>query len=179
MVALSDCDRIHEEVVGVIAASSLGESLWVIVCNVAKSFANVAYTGSLILMFAMAAVVVVYSKRRPPNAPLTWGEAMAASVYVTFGLFWAFGVVPHQWLTYAQGDLNMRSDAILAGPGSTGLAEWSPIVISKQTVADSLTIGLYGLAFTMTLVLWSVWQKRGKKTDEVETSTYGRPLVKA
>ena len=107
-------------------------------------------------MFAMATVVVLYSKRRPANAPLTWGEAMAAAVFVTFGLFWSFGVVPHQWLTYAQGSLNMRSDAILAGPGSTGLAKWSPIVISKQTIADSVTIGLYGLAFTMTLVLWSV-----------------------
>ena len=163
-----------------IAAESLGESLWVIVCSVAKGFANVAFTGSLIVMFAMAGSVVLFSKRRPPGASLSWGEAMAASVYTTFGLFWAFGVVPHQWLTYAEGDLAMRSDAILAGPGSTGLLEGIPVVISKQTLSDSIAIGLYGLAFTLTLVLWAVWQKRGsKKSDAVETSSYGRPLVKA
>ena len=52
------------------------------------------------------------------------------------GLFWAFGVVPHAWLTYSGSELAMRSDAILAGPGSTGLMQWSPIVISKQTLAD-------------------------------------------
>ncbi|HRW39762.1 MAG: hypothetical protein R2702_10910 [Acidimicrobiales bacterium] len=163
-----------------IVAADFFESLWVIVCNIAKGFANVAFTGSLLVMFAMIGIVVLYSKRRPVGTPLTWGEAMAASVYCTFGLFWAFGVVPHQWLTYAEGDLKMRSDAILAGPGSTGIAQWSPLVISKQTVSDSVAVGLYGLAFTLTIALWAVWQGRGdKKTDEVEKSTYGRPLVKA
>lgn len=163
-----------------IGADGFGESLWVIVCAIGKSFANVAYTSSLIVMFLLAGIVVWFSKRRPKDAPLTWGEAMAASVFVTFGLFWAFGVVPHEWLTYAGGDLRMRSDAILAGPGSTGLAQWSPLVISKQTVADFVAVGLYGLAFTLTMVLWSVWQKRGSKpSDEVQKSNYGRPLVKA
>jgi multisubunit Na+/H+ antiporter MnhC subunit len=74
----------------------------------------------------------------------------------------------------------MRSDAILAGPGSTGLVQFSPVVISKQTLADLIAVGIYGLAFTLTIVLWAVWQNRGKKTtDEVEKSNYGRPLVKA
>ncbi len=163
-----------------IGAASLGESLKVIVENIFLGFANVAFTGSLILSFIMAGAVVLYSKRRPANAYLSWGEAMAAAVFVSFALFWAFGVVPHQWLTYAQGEFNMRSDAILAGPGSTGLAEWSPVMISKQTVADLVTVGLYGMYFTGTLMLWAVWQKRGSKTsDAVETSTFGRPLVKS
>ena len=163
-----------------IAEESLPAQLWVIVTSIAKGFANVGFTGSLIVMFLLAGVVVLYSKKRPADAYLTWGEAMASSVFVTFGLFWAFGVVPHQWLTYAASELAMRSDAILAGPGSTGLAEWSPIVISKQTIADLIAVGIYGLAFTLTLVLWAVWQKRGqKKSDEVEKSSYGRPLVKA
>jgi hypothetical protein len=164
----------------VIVAADLLESLWVIVTSIAKGFANVAFAGSLIVMFSMIGIVVLYSKRRPVGASLTWGEAMASSLFCTFGLFWAFGVVPHQWLTYAEGDLKMRSDAILAGPGSTGIAKWSPIVISKQTVSDSVAVGLYGLAFTLTIALWAVWQGRGaNKTEEVEKSTYGRPLVKA
>lgn len=163
-----------------IVAASLWESLEVIVTSTASGFANVPFTGSLIVMFAMAAAVVLYAKRRPVGTPLTWGEAMAASTYCTIGLFWAFGVVPHQWLTYAEGELAMRSDALLAGPGSTGIATWSPIVITKQTLSDSIAIGIYGMAFTMTIALWAVWQGRGKKVaDEVETSTYGRPLVKA
>jgi hypothetical protein len=164
----------------VIVADSLIDSLWVIITSIGKGFQNVAFTGSLLLMFASAAVVVLYAKRRPVGTSLSWGEAMASATYCTMALFWAFGVVPHQWLTYAEGDLAMRSDSILAGPGSTGIAQWSPIVISKQTLSDSIAVGLYGLAFVLTIVLWSVWQGRGdKKTDEVETSNYGRPLVKA
>lgn len=161
-------------------AGSILESLGTIGSNIALGFANVAFAGSLIVMFAMVAGVVIYSRRRPVGSPLTWGQAMAASVFATFGMFWAFGVVPHQWLTYAEGDLKMRSDAILAGPGSTGLATWSPIVVTKQSVSDLIAVAIYGLAFTLIIALWAVWQARGSKTtEEVETSTYGRPLVKA
>jgi len=36
------------------------------------------------------------------------------------------------------------------------------------------------VAFVLSIALWSVWQGRGaKQTEEVEKSTYGRPLVKA
>ena len=164
----------------IVAANNVFQSLWVIICNVLKGFANVAFTSSLIVMFLMAGLVVWYSKRRPAGASLSWGEAMASATFCTFGLFWSFGVVPHQWLNYAEGQLKMRSDAILAGPGSTGLFKWLPIVVSKQTVSDSMAVVLYGVAFTLALKLWSIWQSRGdKKTDEVEKSNYGRPLVKA
>ena len=153
---------------------------WIIVTSIAKGFANVAFTGSLIVTALMAAGVVLYAKRRKVGEPLTWGQAMAAAVYVTFGLFWAFGVVPHEWLTYAQGDMAMRSDAILAGPGSHGWLTGIPLVISKSTVADLVTLLIYGAFFGGTVALWAVWQGRGDKTtDEVERSNYGRPLVKA
>ena len=60
------------------------------------------------------------------------------------------------------------------------IAEWSPVVITKQTVSDSVAVGLYGMACVLTIALWALWQGRGdKKTDEIEKSTYGRPLVKA
>jgi hypothetical protein len=152
----------------------------IIVTSIAKAFANVAFTGSLLVAIAMAAGVVVYAKRRPVGTPLSWGEAMAAAMYCTFGMFWAFGVVPDRWLTYAQGSLAMRSDAILAGPGSTGWLKDIPIVISKGVVADIVATMIYGAATTGVVALWAVWQGRGaKKSDEVEKSTYGRPLVKA
>ena len=157
---------------------------WIIVTSIAKGFADVAFTGSLIVTVAFAAGVVIYSKKRPAGAPLSWGEAMAGAVYATFGLFWAFGVVPHQWLTYSQGPPAMRGDAILAGPGSTG---WLgpegfiniPVVITKATVSDLIAVNIYGIAFVGTIALWAVWQGRGdKQTDAVEKSAFGRPLVK-
>ena len=152
----------------------------IIVTSIAKGFANVAFTGSLLLSLALTAGIVWYAKRRPVGTPLSWGQAMAAALYVTFLMFWAYGVVPDKWLNYAEGDLEMRSDAILAGPGSTGWLKDLPIVISKEAVAHIVTTIIYGLAFTITIAMWAVWQGRGdKKVDEVEKSSYGRPLVKA
>ncbi len=151
----------------------------IIVTSIAKGFANVAFTGSLIVAALFAAGIVIYSKKRPVGQSMTWGEAMLGALYVTFGAFWTFGVVPHQWLSYAEGPLAMRGDAILAGPGSTGWLQDFPVVISKATVSDFVAVNIYGVAFVLTIALWAVWQGRGAdQADEVERSTYGRPLVK-
>lgn len=161
-------------------AASLLDSIGAIVEAIFLGFTNVAFTGSLIVTAIMVGIVFWYAKRRPVGTPLTWGEAMVSATYVTFALFWAFAVVPHQWLTYAEGQLAMRSDAILAGPGSTGLATWSPVVITKQTLSDLIAVNLYGIAFVLTVWMWAKWQNRGKDDNtSVETSAYGRPIVKA
>src|SRR5699024_6536763 len=128
----------------------------------------------------MAAGILWYAKRRPKDAELTWGQAMWGSLYVTFLAFWFFGVVPDRWMNYAEGEMSMREDAILAGPGSTGWLKELPVVISKQAVADLVTVHIYMIGLVATMIIWSKWQRRGEDVDdEVEKSTYGRPLVKA
>jgi hypothetical protein len=141
----------------------------------------VAFVGSFLLSLLMGGSIVWYSRKRPAGAPLSWGEAMAAATYVFFISFWVYGVVPHQWLTYAQNELRWRSDALIIGPGSTGLFEWSPIAMSKQTAGDIIVVLIYGFYLAGMVALWAIWQGRGKRAEpaEVETSTYGRPLVKA
>ena len=63
----------------------------------------------------------MYAKRRKVGTPVTWGEAVLAGTYVFALLFMIYGVVPHQWLTYADTDLKWRKDAIVAGPRLDGL----------------------------------------------------------
>lgn len=163
-----------------ITAASFASELWHVICSIALAFANVAFTGSLLFSLGLAALVMVYAKRRPQNAPLTWGQAMGAAMYVTFVMFWFFGVVPDRWMNYAEGSMAMRSDAILVGAGSTGWFQDFPVVISKATIADLVTVNIYMIGLAGTMVMWSAWQKRGSKVaDKVEQSTYGRPLVKA
>ena len=41
-------------------------------------------------------------------SPCTWGEAMLGGAYVFALLFLVFGVVPHQWLIYADNELGWR-----------------------------------------------------------------------
>ncbi len=153
----------------------IGHVLW----SLARSFQNVAFTGSLLLTAVMVGSVIWYAKRRPQKAELTWGQAMLAAIYVSFILVWVFGIVPDRWLAYAEGTLAMRGDAILAGPGSTGWLTDFPVVISKAAVSDFVVVNIYGIAFVGTVAMWAIWQGRGQKTEEIETSTYGRPLVKA
>ena len=162
-----------------IIAASFFEDLKHVLGSIANAFFNVAFTGSLLLTLAMVGGVVWYSKRRPVGAPLSWGQAMAASLYVGFILVWYFGVVPDRWLNYAEGSLEMRSDAILAGPGSTGWFQDLPVRISKATLSDFVTVNIYMIGVVLTVAMWAVWQGRGKtETDAVERSSYGRPLVK-
>ena len=68
----------------------------------------VAFICTLLVGFVGVAVVLLYGKRRPVGAPLSWGEAMAASVTAMFLFLWWYGVIPHQWLTYAEGELTLR-----------------------------------------------------------------------
>ena len=144
------------------------------------AFEGVAFATSLIVTILFGLGVVWYGKRRPVDAELTWGQAMAACVYVTAGMIVTFAILPDRWMAHAQGDLNMRSDAVLIGHGSHGIFPQSPIIITKGTIADLVGTTIYIIGFMAVLRLWRFWQTRGQKvSDEVEKSTYGRPLVKA
>ena len=140
----------------------------------------VALIVSLILTFALAGAVFAYGAKRPVGKPVTWGEALLAGTFIYSLLFLMYGVVPHQWLIYADSELNWRKDAILAGPGSTGFLKDLPFSITKQTMRDLVVTTIYIVFFAAQIAGWALWQNRGKsKPIAIETSTYGRPLVKA
>lgn len=140
----------------------------------------VALIVSLILTFALAGAVFAYGAKRPVGKPFTWGEALLAGTFIYALLFLMYGVVPHQWLIYADSELNWRKDAILAGPGSTGFLKDLPFSITKQTMRDLVVTTIYIVFFAAQIAGWALWQNRGKsKPIAIETSTYGRPLVKA
>ncbi|MEJ7583825.1 MAG: hypothetical protein WKF43_06985 [Acidimicrobiales bacterium] len=143
----------------------------------------VAFVGSLIVAFAMLGAIVWYGGRRAPGAPLTWGEAMAGSTYVFFLMFWAYGVVPHQWLSWADNELGWRSDAYLVGPSATFLRD-VPFNVSKQVIRDLVAVVIYGVFLGGHVALWAKWQARGRiaeakqKAIAEQTTAYGRPLAR-
>ena len=118
-------------------------------------------------------------RRRPPGRPITWGEAMVASLWSFFLMFWWYGMIPHTWLTLADNELNWRADKIWYGPGR--IIDKLPFTVNYVILRDLIVVAIYGLALSINLALWSVWQKRGKKKPVVEVarSEYGRPLVRA
>jgi hypothetical protein len=150
----------------------------------------VAFIASLLILALLIAPIFPLSKRRPVGTPLTWGEAMFASVYAFFVMFWAYGTIPHLWLTWTSNELNWRPDKLLYEywdiPIINSLFQPQekggpfPMVITMQTLRDLLVVGIYVAFLGGQMWLWAYWQKRGEtKTVEVATSDYGRPLVKA
>ena len=137
----------------------------------------VAFVVSLVALGLAVGAIVVVARRRPPGSPVTWGEAMMAATYAFFVMFLAYGIVPHQWLAWADNELNWRADKILYGPGD--LFAKLPFTLTYQVLRDLIAAGLYVVFLGGQVYLWSMWQARGKtKPAELPVSSYGRPLVK-
>lgn len=147
----------------------------------------VALVSALLILVVLCALVVPMSTRRPVGTPLTWGEAMVASVYAFFLMFWAYGVIPHLWLTWADNELQWRPDNIVYGPGDVlkpqALGGNFPMTISYQTLRDFVAVGIYVVFLAGNIALWAYWQNRGKRAEAatstaVVESEFGRPLVR-
>ena len=144
---------------------------------------NQAFILSFIVTLALALVVIPFGKRRKPGTPVSWGEAMVGSLYVFGVMFLAYGVVPHQWIDHADKELGWRKDKLLYGPIDILNAKANggnfPFTLSYEAIRDIavVVIHVYFIGLMIYMFVW--WQKRGEKvTKEIETSSYGRPLVR-
>lgn len=129
--------------------------------------------------------VVGYLMTRPkPDRPLTWAKAMLGAILLTALIVVAFGMLPHEWLTFADAQLKW-------GRRDLYFFQTYPVKVSKQAVRDIIATGIYGVNFGMLVVGWIAWQRR----DELQarrrerratrpepvpagTSAFGRPVSK-
>ena len=149
-----------------------------------------AFVSSMIAMILMVAVCLYVGGRRPIGTPLTWGEAMVGGTWVFGIMMLAYGIVPHQWLTYADNELLWRPDKLLVGISSGGvvwgndakdLGGTGRILINYQAIRDIIATVIYIVFLGGQMYLWSVWQKRGRKKpgdSEVARSRFGRPVLR-
>jgi hypothetical protein len=136
-----------------------------------------AFGTALVTLGICVGIIFAVARRRPPGTTPTWGEAMAAAVFVYFTMFLAYGIVPHQWLAWSDNELNWRADKILYGPGD--IVAKLPFTVTYQVIRDIIAAGLYVVFLSGMVFMWSMWQGRGKtKPAELPVSSYGRPLVK-
>jgi hypothetical protein len=148
------------------------------------TYLNVGFLFSLAAVLVLTFAVIPYGRRRPIGTPLSWGEAMFASVYAFFTMFLAYGVMPHQFLAFADNELRWRSDRIAIGRSPAAEVfhwSWFPFDISAQTFRDLLVVVIYGAMLGLQIFIWSWWQNRNKvkpAAAELTTSSYGRPLVR-
>lgn len=150
-----------------------------------------AFISSIIATILMVAVCLYVGARRPIGTPLTWGEAMVGGTWVFAVMLLVYGIVPHQWLTFADNELLWRPDKLLVGISSGGvvwgndakdLGGTGRILINYQAIRDIVATLIYVVALGGQMVLWSIWQKRGRKkpgdVEETARSRFGRPVLR-
>jgi len=143
------------------------------------------YITSVIVFIAAMIPFFAVANRRKESQPITWGEAMVGATYSFFLLFWLYGVVPHEFLNWADAELGWRPDMKIIGPegtwdwlGTGGLWTAIPLTITKQTLRDFMAVAIYGVGLGGFIWVCWFWNNRAKAPAAVEpTSSYGRPLV--
>ena len=149
-----------------------------------------AFLSSVIILILGVAICLYVGRRRPIGTPVTWGEAAVAGTFTFALMLLAYGIVPHQWLSFADNTLLWRPDKLLVGISSAGVV-WGKnaktlggtgrIIINYQAIRDIVATVIYVVGLGGQIYLWSVWQKRGrKKPGDVEsaTSRFGRPVLR-
>ncbi|MGH9114023.1 MAG: hypothetical protein ACRDZN_17240 [Acidimicrobiales bacterium] len=134
----------------------------------------VAFICTLLVGFAGVVAVIVYGRRRPIGAPLSWGQAMAAAMFAMFMFLWWYAIIPHQWLTWSSNELGWTPAKPLLEPTGN-----QPLTVHFQTVRDIVTVVIYGVGIAIHVGLWAWWNDRAKqKPVAIPASRYGRPLVR-
>jgi hypothetical protein len=116
------------------------------------------------------------------NQKMTWARATAAALIAWLALVFFFGMVPSEWLNYAQTDLDWSSQRVaLAIPPFLVLG--NTVELSWAVVKDSISMGYHivmlGVAAVLALQIQKIKEGRPASAAPVEkTSPYGRPLVK-
>lgn len=116
------------------------------------------------------------------NQRMTWARATVAALIAWTALVFYFGMVPSEWLNYAQTDLNWSSQrvAITIPPflllGNTVDISWAVI---KDSIQMGYSLGMLGFAGVLALQIQKMKEGRPPSAAPVEKrSPYGRPLVK-
>jgi len=136
---------------------------------------SAAFFVSLAMLVIGIGICIRVGRRRPPGTPFTWGEAFLAATFVFGLMLLAYGVVPDQWLRWADNRLVWRSDKLLLAVSSKGVKFGD----AAKTFGGTGRILIYIVMLGVQIALWAMWQKRGQvKSTEVATSDFGRPLVR-
>lgn len=139
-----------------------------------KGLSYLVIFGASQMVIAGAAMVWVLNQR------ITWSRAAFAAflTWAEFVMLW--GIVPSEWLNFAQTDLDW-------GPTKTALAlpSWlvlgNEVNISMAVIKDAISGGYYmvtlGVAIVFAYKLQGIHTDRPKEAPEL-VSPYGHPLVK-
>jgi len=145
----------------------------------------VAFITSIVVLLLMSGVTLYVAWDRPQDARLTWGEGMVGAVWVFMILVMMFGVVPDQWIRWADTDLGWSTDTFFYQHANNDyLGAFIRFDIHMQAVRDVIVVIIHVVFLVALPPAVLAWQKRGparslgQPRTEIPISDFGRPLVK-
>jgi hypothetical protein len=117
----------------------------------------------------------------------TWSGSMAFAILVFACMLIGYGVIPHEWLTFADSILQWDDDHFVWHHGDAGGLLFFDF--TKRSLRDVVVVLIYGFFLTVNVAMFVQWQKRPKASEppaevvDVEPvarpagiSRFGRPL---
>ena len=134
----------------------------------------VALVVALVVTVVMSGIIVAYARVRPVDRPTTWGEAMIGAAFIFMLFVMLFGILPDQFIDYADNDLRWTNEKFVFTEASI-----MPFRMDYQKVRDIVVVIEHLIALGGIPVVAIMWQKRGERViASAPTSDYGRPLVR-
>lgn len=144
---------------------------------------------NLVLLFLVAHSLLLVASRKPQPADhkATWAECYLGAVAAFALMALAYAVVPHEWMTYANGYLQWGDTSkFLFQSGQDMLFfPWPwPFSMDYPALRDIVVSGLYVVLLGLNIMLFVKWQDRKRVPDAApvadatpaKRSRFGRPL---
>lgn len=138
--------------------------------------------GYLVVLGATTATLVGAAMLWVLNQRMTWARATVAALIAWIALVFYFGMVPSEWLSYAQTDLDWSTQSV-AVTIPRFLVLGNQVDISWGVIKDAISMGYHivmlGASAVFAIQLQRIKDGRPASAAPVEKkSPYGRPLVK-
>ncbi|MFM8303449.1 MAG: hypothetical protein ACKOA9_03995 [Actinomycetota bacterium] len=142
----------------------------------------------LVLVFLVAHSLAMVASRRPRPADhvASWAACYAGAVVAFALMALAYGVVPHEWMEFANGYLQWGETSRFLFQSSQDMLifPWAwPFNMDYPALRDIVVSGLYVVILGLNVVLFVKWQARNTVTETaapdtapVKRSRFGRPL---
>ncbi|MGQ0826189.1 MAG: hypothetical protein ACT4OX_14360 [Actinomycetota bacterium] len=128
---------------------------------------------SLVLLIGIA--IAAYWLRRPKRSsePATWAATIIGAIAVYGLMALAYGVVPHEWLTFASAHLNWGKDTFILTEDQFA-ANLPPLDVPKYVLADLVAVHLYVVFAVINIKMFAAWQQRKVAEQEAVSDDDGR-----
>ena len=143
----------------------------------------------LIALVAHTHLLIASRTPAPAGKQASWAATYAGAVAVFALLALAYGVVPHEWMTFANGYLRWGDTSKFVWQSSQDMLffpwHW-PFNLDYPAVRDIIVSGIYGVLLGANIALFAQWQKRNQVVEAppadatpTKRSRFGRPLRRA